>query len=271
MLTSLKALRDAYPRVIWFNGHSHWKWYLQNWEEKANVWPLTNVNRTSAWCVHIPSCAYPIDSSVGNSSLSSTRVSMPNESEGAIIDVYEDYIDIRAIVFKDTGDTDYSKKYIPIGQYRLYTEPETETSSGGDSGTETPTDDSVYVTTSMISTNTEKAGGESFTVDDDTHTLTITFTAKSQGVLFTDGSLTGSETVKVYFDEVTYSQTLTDTAKTYIGIYNGSNYDNTSGVTAGLSSTYPGIQFNSSSRFSSNGGSFPVTITYTNLRYKVIS
>ena len=210
MLTQLKALRDSYPRVIWFNGHSHWKWYLQEQEEKANVWPLTNEGRTSAWCVHVPSCASPIDSSYGNPSLSSTRVSMAGQSEGAIVDVYEDYVDIRAISFKDAGDSTYSKKYVPIAQYRLYTAPGTNATDGGN-GTpinpDEPVDDGyVYAVAANFARNTIKTDGVTWTVDDNTHTLTVTFTAGSQGILWNDGTLTGGETdVRVYFDSVTYS------------------------------------------------------------------
>ena len=66
--------------------------------------------------MHIPSCASPIDSD-GVSS----RVSKPLESEGGIIDVYEDYIVIRGMVFKDTNDTTYTNLYLPVAQYKLDT------------------------------------------------------------------------------------------------------------------------------------------------------
>lgn len=124
-LTSLINLRNSYPKVIWFSGHSHWKWYLQKYEEKANVWPVSNAGRTSAWCVHVPSCAYPIDSN-GNDNKDATnggRETKYGQSEGAIVDVYKDYIDIRAIAFKDEGDSSYGNRYLPIAQYRLYNEP----------------------------------------------------------------------------------------------------------------------------------------------------
>ena len=51
--------------------------------------------------------------------------------------------------------------------------------------------------------------------------------------------------------------------------YNGTDYDNTSGMTAGIYENSPyGVQINSSSRYETNGGTFPVTLTYTNLRFK---
>ena len=207
---------------------------------------------------------------------------MEGQSEGAIVDVYENYIDIRAICFKDAGDTSYSKKYIPIAQYRLYTAPGTDATDGGNGNgsgigggsttPDTPDDGSVYVTASMIAQNTVKVEipSSNYSVDDNTHTLTVTFTTGSQGLLFNDGTLNGTETnIHVYFDSMTYNPEPSETAKSYIGLYDGTNYTNASGMLAGISnqSTF-GIQINSSSRFEANGGSYPITLTYTNLRFK---
>ena len=122
-LTSLKNLIDSYPRSYWFSGHSHWKWYLQKYQDKANIYPTSNSGRTTGWAVHIPSCASPIDSD------GSSRVSMPLQSEGGVVDVYEDYVDIRGIEFKGPGDSNYNMKYIPVAQYRLYTEAGVEPST----------------------------------------------------------------------------------------------------------------------------------------------
>lgn len=122
-LTSLKNLIDSYPRTYWFSGHSHWKWYLQKYEDKANIYPTSNSGRTTGWAVHIPSCASPIDSD------GSSRVSMPLQSEGGVVDVYEDYVDIRGIEFKGPSDSNYNMKYIPVAQYRLYTEAGVEPST----------------------------------------------------------------------------------------------------------------------------------------------
>ena len=99
----LKDLLNRYTNTIWFSGHSHWKWHLQKYQKNANI------QRAGGWTVHIPSCATPIDSDG-----ISTRVGKPLESEGAIIDVYENYIDIRGIDLKNDI-------YIPIAQYRLDT------------------------------------------------------------------------------------------------------------------------------------------------------
>lgn len=103
-LTRLQGLNDKYVNSIWFSGHSHWKWYLQQYEDTANIY-----RNNSGWCVHVPSCARPIDSD-GVSS----RVIKGLESEGAIVDVYDNYIDIRGINLKNG-------LYLPIATYRLDT------------------------------------------------------------------------------------------------------------------------------------------------------
>lgn len=124
-LTTLQNLCDTYKRTYWFNGHSHWKWYLQKYENKANIYPLSNVNRSCGWCIHCPSCASPIDSDG-----TSTRVSMAGQSEGAVVDVYADKIVVRGVTFKDASDSDYTTRYLPIAQYVLPTEPETSSNTG---------------------------------------------------------------------------------------------------------------------------------------------
>lgn len=117
-LERLQAMNERYLNSIWFSGHSHWKWYLQKYEDKANIYRSydDNGNPTCGWTVHIPSCASPIDSN-GVSS----RVSKPLESEGGIVDVYDDYIVLRGVVFKKESDTEYTNKYEPIAQYKLDT------------------------------------------------------------------------------------------------------------------------------------------------------
>ena len=110
-LEKMEKLCKNYVNAIWFSGHSHWKWNLQKFQENANIYRtmLSNKNYPEAgWCVHVPSCAQPIDSD------GTTRVGMNYESEGAVVDVYENYVDIRGIDFKNG-------KYLPIATYRLDT------------------------------------------------------------------------------------------------------------------------------------------------------
>lgn len=109
LLERLKALCNNNPNTIWFSGHSHWKWSLQKFDDKANVCRTYDGNQpASGWCVHIPACAKPVDSD------GQSRESRTKESEGAIIKVYEDHIDIYGLDF-------INRKYLPIAIYRLDT------------------------------------------------------------------------------------------------------------------------------------------------------
>ena len=180
-LERLQAMNERYLNAIWFSGHSHWKWYLQKYEDKANVYRSydDNGNPTCGWTVHIPSCASPIDSN-GVSS----RVSNPLESEGGIVDVYNDYIVLRGIVFKKEGDSEYTNKYEPIAQYKLDTtlitipalvpeEPETPVEPDNSS--------EGYVRAEHFDLNTAKANGDLALIENlpDDY-VQITFTQNNQ-------------------------------------------------------------------------------------------
>lgn len=108
-LETIEKLCNNYVNSIWFSGHSHWKWSLQKYQDRANIYRSYKNNvPTCGWCVHVPSCAYPIDSD------GTTRNGKNYESEGAIVDVYKDHIDIRGVDIKNG-------KYFPIATYRLNT------------------------------------------------------------------------------------------------------------------------------------------------------
>lgn len=105
-LTKLEGLCDHYKNSIWFSGHSHWKWYLQKYQKGANIY-----KNNSGYCVHVPSCAYPRDDS---DSGAGSMTEKPKESEGAVVDVYENFIVIKGRDLK-------GEKYLPIAQYKLDT------------------------------------------------------------------------------------------------------------------------------------------------------
>lgn len=73
---------------------------------------LLNIN--TGYNIHLPSTCRPIpiyQYGYGVSGL---------DSQGAIMDVYENYVDIRGIIFKDGNlGSGYVNKYIPIAQYRI--------------------------------------------------------------------------------------------------------------------------------------------------------
>ncbi len=177
-LERLQAMNERYLNSVWFGGHSHWKWYLQKYEDKANVYRSydDNGNPTCGWTIHIPSCASPIDSN-GVSS----RVSKPLESEGGIVDVYNDYIVLRGIVFKKEGDSEYTNKYEPIAQYKLDTTlievPALETEEPVDP--DAPVEN--YVRAEHFDLNTAKANGDLALITDLTDDyVQITFTQNNQ-------------------------------------------------------------------------------------------
>ena len=106
-LSRLQDLCDHYVNSIWFSGHSHWEWALQKYQDRANVYRADNA--ASGWCVHVPSCGVP-----STSDGISTRVSVESGSEGALVEVYENHIDIIGRDFN-------SGEYLPIATYRLDT------------------------------------------------------------------------------------------------------------------------------------------------------
>ena len=120
-LTTFNTMLSTYPNAYWFNGHSHWKWYLQKYQQTANV---ARYGNNGAWAIHVPSCALPIDSNG-----TSTRNRKPLESQGAVVDVYADGIVLRGIDFNintsQNGDTTQGfsastyTTYQPIAIYDL--------------------------------------------------------------------------------------------------------------------------------------------------------
>ena len=229
-LTSLKNLIDSYPRTYWFSGHSHWKWYLQKYQDKANIYPTSNSGRTTGWAVHIPSCASPIDSD------GSSRVSMPLQSEGGVVDVYEDYVDIRGIEFKGPGDSNYNMKYIPVAQYRLYTEAGVEPS--------TPWNITYYsnnVTLSSYDSTISRNAPLHITVTPNSGFAISSLTVEMGGVDVTDTAVSGTTisiasvtgdvviTVSAVSADYSVSYTLNESvsSNTTTGVVSGSAYSTT--------------------------------------------
>lgn len=114
-------LQNDNKQDVWFNGHTHYDLRCQRHSRKANVTNLDsdNDNVQGAWNVHVPSCAYPRAVTYSLSGNNETSVvslydSFKN-SQGIIVDVYENFIDVRGIHFKDMShidmsDVDYVKK-----------------------------------------------------------------------------------------------------------------------------------------------------------------
>ena len=220
-LERLQAMNERYLNSIWFSGHSHWKWYLQKYEDKANVYRSydDNGNPTCGWTVHIPSCASPIDSN-GVSS----RVSKPLESEGGIIDVYNNYIVLRGVVFKKESDTEYTNKYEPIAQYKLDTTL-IEVPALVPDEPETPSDPNEnYVRAEHFDLNTAKANGDLALITDlPNDYVQITFTDKNQSYwVRSDSWSTGATSCMIELEDLIVEDVNGNviTKPDYVGFYN---------------------------------------------------
>lgn len=104
--TVFESLLRHYKNIVFFHGHSHLKFYLQQYSDIANV-----ENQFGCWSVHVPSLAVPRDtSSVVNPSI----VNVYADSEGYVVDVYENGIHLRG--------RDFVKGvFLPIASYWLDT------------------------------------------------------------------------------------------------------------------------------------------------------
>jgi len=140
----LNVLNRLYPKAVWFTGHSHFIWQDKDSDPFMNFCDgdfdykkptandsATNYNgssgvpafytRTSddrvaktAWNVHLPSLSRPKTLSTGQ------EMRKGNWSQGAVMEVYDDYVKIIGLSFKDDGSgggyyghTDGSGKFVP--------------------------------------------------------------------------------------------------------------------------------------------------------------
>ena len=101
-------LLKHYKNTILFHGHSHLRFYLQEIEKKANY--SKEVGYRS---VHIPSITVPRDRVNG------TTDYIYAESEGYIVDVYDNYIILNG---RDFIDNDGDGNILPIATYKIDTE-----------------------------------------------------------------------------------------------------------------------------------------------------
>ena len=98
-----ESLISHYKNVVWFHGHSHFKFYLQEESDTANI-----DKYFGTWSVHIPSLSVPRD--VSGNSYSTVYA----DSEGYVVDVYEDGIHLRGRDF-------VRETFIPVASYWLDT------------------------------------------------------------------------------------------------------------------------------------------------------
>lgn len=246
-LDRLQSLCDNYVNSIWISGHSHWKWSMQKYQDRANVHRSYGIDGhpSSGWCIHVPSCSYPTDSDG-----ISTREGRPAESEGAIVHVYEDHFDIMGIDLKQS-------LYLPIGTYRIDTKLE-EVPEKEDNTTQ------LYLKAENFAYY--KGGHDKFTVrdvEDMPGYVEVTFTGTSQGYYVTNSTYVPSSSSKVSIiveDVQAYHGGKPISVPEKVGFYGGDYFMTT--TNSAYVNKESGVQFQTSS---SCGGPWPLT-----LRMKVL-
>lgn len=103
--TVFENLMSHYVNAHLFHGHSHLKLNLQTKDNLANIDRLFG-----GWSIHIPSLVAPRTGNLDGTG----RTELYAESEGYVVDVYEDYIVLRGRDFVKNED-------IPLGTYCLDT------------------------------------------------------------------------------------------------------------------------------------------------------
>ena len=102
-----RNLFERYPNNYWFCGHSHYKWIWQT-EEK-----YINVAHSGSYSIHLPSLARPLPLGIKGYAVA------PLDAEGAIMEVYRDYVIIKGYVFKEGGMETYENKQSILATYKL--------------------------------------------------------------------------------------------------------------------------------------------------------
>lgn len=104
--TVFESLLTHYKNIIFFHGHSHLRFYLQEFDELANY---DHIRGTHS--VHVPSIAVPRDS---DWAVDPSTTDAYAESEGYVVDVYPNGIHLRG--------RDFVKgEFLPIASYWLDT------------------------------------------------------------------------------------------------------------------------------------------------------
>lgn len=101
-----EGLMKHYPNILLFHGHSHLEFALQNYDKKANYDGSEGYHS-----IHIPSVTEP---RTGNKEGASSKKSLFGESQGYVVDVYENGVVLKGRDFE-------RKRFLPIAQYFIET------------------------------------------------------------------------------------------------------------------------------------------------------
>lgn len=103
------SLLKHYKNTVFFHGHSHTRFWLQELDKKANY-----SGKNGYRSVHIPSLSVPRDLTTDGTALETVYA----ESEGYIVDVYDDHIVLNG---RDFIDNDADGHILPISTYKIDT------------------------------------------------------------------------------------------------------------------------------------------------------
>jgi hypothetical protein len=117
----MKEILSQYPNVIDFSGHSHYRWYLQNYDKTADISQVGN----GATMMHLPSCALPRDATYSgyadeiysSSTANWTSVMRGNLSEIGYVDVYDDHVEVHGLELTGNpkeGFSNVAADYAPV-------------------------------------------------------------------------------------------------------------------------------------------------------------
>ena len=83
---AFRKLLEEYKNVIFFNGHSHWAYYMQSYNPRLNI---TDYDGTTATMVHVSSLSAPRTSDIKSPAIKSNSGTM---SEGLYITAYPTHV-----------------------------------------------------------------------------------------------------------------------------------------------------------------------------------
>lgn len=184
--TVFESMMKHYKNVIFFHGHSHLKFNLQTKDNKANY----EHDLFGIHSIHIPSLAVPRG---GDITGANSRVELYAESEGYVVDVYENAIVLRGRDFVNA-------KFLPIATYCLDTTLQnitanTYTDSTGTIDTaltHSITNTLSNATNSNTATSIARGGNYSATITANTNYSISSITVTMGGTDITSSSVSGN-------------------------------------------------------------------------------
>jgi predicted MPP superfamily phosphohydrolase len=184
--TVFESMMKHYKNVILFHGHSHLKFNLQTKDNKANY----EHDLFGIHSIHIPSLAVP---RTGDITGASSRKELYAESEGYVVDVYENAIVLRGRDFVNA-------KFLPIATYCLDTTLQTIVEKTYTDSTGTIDTSNSYSITNTLSnatnsnttTSITKGGNYTATISANTNYSINSITVTMGGIDVTSSVVSGN-------------------------------------------------------------------------------